>query len=106
MGEYYESFDPPFFPNFDKAKSPLAKNAKGYDRADHDIQSDLEDRLVGLHGIDTSEVRVLSEHNVVTLFGTVAFAKVSDFLGALAANTLGVRAVVNQLGVVRVGAES
>ena len=106
MGEYYETFVPHFYPSFDKATSPLAKNVKAYERADDDVVKDLDDRYAGLHGVQASKVRVASERNVVTLTGSVTDAKVASFLAAIAANTLGVRDVINHLSVERAGAHA
>ncbi len=106
MGNYYETFEPPFYPRTDSARDPLVINARGYERNVAEIIHAISDRIAGLYGIDTSGVKIASDDRVVTLTGVVASDRVAQFLGAIAANTLGVREVHNELRTERAGARS
>ena len=106
MGQYYETFNPPFFMERRYAYDAIAVNPKGYDRDDADIIRDLKRRFLELGPIDTSLVQVSSDDEIVSLKGKVASAAVARFLGLVAENILGVRSVLNRLVVIRAGAST
>jgi BON domain len=106
MGNYYETFDPPFFMERRYEFNAVAVNSKGYDRDDAEIVSDLLKRLAQLGPIDTNQVHVSSEAQVIVLTGTVVNQNIKRFLGLVADNVLGVRSVHNQLTIPRFGASS
>jgi BON domain len=104
MGNYYETFDPPFFMERRYAYDAAAVNSDSYDRDDSEILSDFMKRLAQLGPIDTHEVTVSSESQTITLSGTVLNQDIKRFLGLVADNVLGVRSVKNQLTIPRFGA--
>jgi hypothetical protein len=104
MGQYFETFYPPFFMDRRYAYDAISVNPKGYDRDDEDIVADLRRRFSDLAAIDTSLVQVSSEDEIICLAGPVASERVAKFLGRVAENVLGVRAVSNKLVVARAGA--
>jgi hypothetical protein len=106
MGQYYETFYPPFFMDRRYAYDAIAVNSKGYDRDDTDIMNDFKRRLLELQPLDTSLVQVSSEDEVITLKGEVNSEAVAQFLGRVAENILGVRSVSNRLAVARAGASA
>ena len=106
MGQYYETFNPPFFMERRYAYDAIAVNPKGYDRDDADIIKDLKRRFLELGPIDTSLVQLSSDDEIVSLKGQVASAAVARFLGLVAENILGVRSVLNRLVVIRAGAST
>ena len=106
MGNYYEVFSPPFFMDRRYAFNATAVNAKSYDRDDLEIISNLQARLLQLEPLNTQDVHITSEHQSVTLSGTVANREIAQFLGRIADNILGVREVKNQLTIQRAGAIS
>ncbi len=106
MGQYYETFNPPFFMERRYWYNAAAVNAKSYDRPDGEIISDLKKRLTQLGPIDSKEVTVTCQKQVLTLNGMVVNQDVKNFLGRIADNVLGVRSVQNQLTIPRFGADT
>jgi hypothetical protein len=104
MGNYFETFYPPFFMERRYAYNAIAVNPDGYDRADEAIIADLTKRLQDLAPLDTSGVLTESNHEVVTLSGVISCENAAQFLGRVADRILGVRAVRNNLKVLRAGA--
>ena len=99
MGNYYETFSPHYFPEIRPDYNPLKINAKSYERDDLDIIADIGRHLQQLWGVDTSRLQVHSDHQIVTLDGSVVSDEAKRFLQGLAENTLGVREVSNRLHV-------
>lgn len=97
MGDYYESFEPPFFLWYKSKDRLLERNNLAYERPDAAIVQDILQHFSTLHHIDTSEVTVTSDHNIVTLKGKSLDERVGRYLCAIADNTLGVRSVVSEL---------
>jgi hypothetical protein len=106
MGQYYETFYPPFFMARRYAYDAIAVNPKGYERDAAEIVTDLRRRFVEIEPIDTSMVDVSCEDEIVSLRGQVASDAVAQFLGRVAQNILGVRSVLNLLVVTRAGASA
>ena len=104
MGNYYETFYPPFFMDSRNKYDSIAINPKGWDRDDKDILADFTNRISAVGNIDTKDVEVRCEHQVISLNGTVATQTVLVFLEHVADNVLGVRDVKNQLQLRRAGA--
>lgn len=104
MGNYYETFYPPFFMERRYAFNAIAVNPFGYDRPDTAIINDLKKRLRELAPLDTHMVQITCEHEVVTLSGFAPSAGALRFLERVADNILGVRKVTNNLQVYRAGA--
>jgi hypothetical protein len=103
LGEYYEKHEPPFFMDLTTKFKPLTVNKEAYDRPDQDVLADVLDRFAGLYGIETHMVDTKVEAGVVTLSGAVGTSEQRTFLGAVASNVLGVRAVDNHLAVAKAG---
>lgn len=97
MGYYHEPFEPPFFLWYKSKDRSIKKYRQVHDRPDEDIVADISRCLTELHHIDTSNVSVACNHNVVTLSGTCSDRKAGRFLWAIADNTLGVKYVLNKL---------
>lgn len=106
MGNYYETFYPPFFMERRYAYNAIAVNPYGYDRPDSAIVTDLLKRLKDLAPLDTGAVQVMSHDQIVLLRGEVSGDDVARFLARVADNVLGVRGVKNQLEVKRAGASA
>lgn len=104
MGNYYETFAPPYFLDMSWRFDGLQTNKQAYDRDDAAILSDLQDRFEQLNGIDTSCVQADSHDEVIELAGEVPTEQIKLFLGRVAENILGVRSVENRLVVSRAGA--
>ena len=104
MGNYYETFYPPFFMETRYAYDAIAVNPDGYDRDDFDIIRDVYARLKGLAPLDSSHVMAESHDQIIHLTGSVASDAAVRFLGRVADNVLGVRSVDNRLMVSRPGA--
>lgn len=106
MGNYYETFYPPFFMetrhpfNYDM----LSVNAKAYDRDDSLIEEDFARRLEAIEPIDTSDIRFESENQVLKLNGEVTSLAVLRFIENMADRILGTRSVKSELVVRRAGA--
>jgi osmotically-inducible protein OsmY len=106
MGEYYETFEPPFFMDSIRTYDTLKVNNQAYDRNDHDVVADIQDHFTQLMGIDTSYVDVSVSHGIVTLKGHVVSQRVKKFLESVAGNALGVRGVRSALSYGGVGASA
>ena len=88
MGNYYETFYPPFFMDRRYAYNAIAINPNGWDRDDIDIVADFMERLHGIEPLDTSLVKAESHHQIIMLQGEVANNDVIKFLGRIADNVL------------------
>jgi hypothetical protein len=104
MAPYYETFYPPFFMERRYAYNAIAVNPHGFDRPDTQIVRDLQLRFLMLSPLDTSRVKIVCHHNIVTLIGDVQNKAAVFFLGRIADRILGVRAVNNRLQAQRAGA--
>jgi hypothetical protein len=104
MGNYYETFYPPFFMDTKYKYDAIAVNPKGYDRDNKDILADFAKRMDIVGDIDIKDLKVSCEGQVITLRGSVATQTVLVFLEHVASNVLGVRDVKNQLTIRRAGA--
>lgn len=105
MGQYYETFYPPFFMDLSYRHNALAQNRDGYDRADTEIVADIQKSILRLRPLELRDVQVASQEQLVTLTGSVPNQNVSDFLTKMSDLTLGVRNVVNRIQLKRAGAE-
>lgn len=105
MGNFYETFDPPFY-TLRKGPRWSELYPHAYDRSDAEIIAQVRERFAALHGIDTEEVQVSSDQEHVVLQGVVASDRIRKFLGDVAEMVFGVRAVSNELSVRRQGATS
>ena len=104
MGNYYETFYPPYFMDTKYKYDAIAVNPKGFDRDDADILVDFAKRMDLVGDIDTKDLQVSCEGQAITLRGTVATQSVLVFLEHVASNVLGVRDVKNNLTIRRAGA--
>lgn len=106
MGQYYETFNPPFFMERRYHFNAAAVNDQAYDRDDAAIVRDFTTSLSRLHPLDTSLVTASCADQTLSITGTVAAENILEFIGKLADNVLGVREVHNKLIVKRAGASS
>lgn len=97
MGNYYETFDPPYFPDLLRKYQPIPVNNDSYSRPDSAIMDDMNSRMAQLHGLNCAKVRITSENEILRLRGAVDSPEVRAFLGRVAENIAGVRAVINEL---------
>ena len=75
------------------------RGPKGYQRSDERIREDVSDRLMEHPDIDATDVEVKVKNGVVTLTGTVDDRWAKRLAEDLAETAMGVKDVMNQLGV-------
>lgn len=106
MGQYYETFYPPFFMDLSYRHDAIAANRDGYNRHDDSIVSNLRESIIRLLPGETANLSISSQNQVVTLSGSVSSSAVSRFICNVADRILGVRSVINRLDIKRAGAEA
>lgn len=106
MGQYYETFNPPFFLDLSFLHDNIADNPKGFDRDPTSILKEMNLGLSRLRPQDKSDVTITVQDQVVSISGTVPSMAVSKYIANLADRVLGVRHVRNNLSIRRAGGES
>ena len=97
MGDYYETFEPPYFPESSASRQKPTASKSGYCRSDAEITADLRDRLAHLPVLDTMHVEITASDRVITLKGTTRSRQMSDYLCRVAGNIAGVLGVKTSL---------
>lgn len=105
MGNYYETFDPPFVLTREGPKLPDYQRVYAFETnahaADERLTQDVWKRLSVLaQVVPLDEIDVVVERGFVTLKGEVADDKTKDAVGRFVDNTIGVRGVDNQLATI------
>lgn len=106
MGNYYETFNPPFFLDFSYRPDLIKANRDGYNRSSEDISKDIKRGLGLLAPLTAPQLQIEVNEQNVTLSGTVPTTAMARYIERMTNNTLGVRTVESQITIQRAGASS
>jgi hypothetical protein len=106
MGNYYESFNPPFFLDFSFRPDLIKANRDGYNRRSEDISNDIMRGLVLLAPLTAPRLKVEVNEQNVTLSGSVPTLAMARYIERMSINTLGVRNVESKITIQRAGASA
>lgn len=104
MGNYYETFNPPFFLNLSYRPDFIKANREGYQRRAEDIIKDIKVGLNYLKPLTAPHIVIHVDEQMVTLSGSVSTQAMARFIERMTSNILGVRSVKNEISIQRAGA--
>jgi len=106
MGNYYETFNPPFFLDFSFRPDLIKANRHGYNRRSEDISNDIRRGLGLLAPLTAPQLKVEVNEQNVNLSGSVPTLAMARYIERMSINTLGVRNVESKITIQRAGAST
>lgn len=106
MGNYYETFNPPFFLDLSFRPDFIKANRDSYERRAEEILKDIKIGLNYLKPLTAPHLVIHVDNQTVTLSGSVSTQAMARFIERMTSNTLGVRSVKNEISIQRAGASA